>query len=85
MDIPRCDSANDFKSGKYITVAMGTDIVFYIWQHKDSDSDYVRYSTTGYIAGAAPTIPGEPSAGGNKGLAFFADGSTTKLMMTTYS
>jgi len=82
MDIPYCNNEGDWKDGKYITVTLGNTIVYYIWQHKDSDGDYDRYSTTGYVSGAAPHLPGEPSSGGDKGLAVMTDGS---LLMTTYS
>lgn len=82
MDIPYCDSSSDFKDGKYITVVEGQSILYYIWQHKDKDGDYDRYSTSGYIPGAAPHLPGEPSSGGDKGLAVMTDGS---LLMTTSS
>lgn len=82
MDIPWCDSANDFKGGKYITVTMDNVIRWYVWQHKDSDGDYVRCSSTGYVPGAAPKVPGEPSSGGKKGLSVMTDGS---LLMTIYS
>jgi hypothetical protein len=85
--IPWCSSWGDFRNNqndRYLTVMVDDQRRTYcIWQHRDTDGDFVRavddfrfHGTNDGLEGVpAPHIGGDASVGGNRRLIIRADGS----------
>ncbi|MBW4619335.1 MAG: hypothetical protein KME17_08250 [Cyanosarcina radialis HA8281-LM2] len=78
--IPWCDRADDFAGHHMEIQSEDKSLTYYIWQHLDTDGDFVRYSTDGFETPGKP-IPGNAGTGQSVLLTILANGS---LLMTHY-
>ena len=78
MWIPWCLSAGDFANDHFLTVGYENQVpVYWIWQERQADGDFIRYSTSGSYENPATRIPGSSAVTGNRdcGLTLNGDGS----------
>lgn len=66
--VPWCGSENEFLRRHIAIIDTSTEqVLFYIWQRRASDGDFVRASTVGF-EDPGPQIAGTPAPGRNRNL-----------------
>jgi hypothetical protein len=74
--VPWCPGPSDFIRRHIAVVDTSTErILFYIYQRRASDGDFVRASIVGF-EDPGPTIAGDPVPGGDRNLRVDASGVT---------
>jgi hypothetical protein len=72
--VPWCGSQNEFLSRHIAIIDTSTEtVLFYIWQRRASDGDFVRASPTGF-EDPGPQIAGQPEPRGDRNLRIDASG-----------
>ncbi len=63
--VPWCDSQRDFDNGHRILLTIQNQSNA-IWQSREADGDFLRYSANGHYRKGAPRIPGDSGVDGNR-------------------
>ncbi|WP_155127309.1 hypothetical protein [[Actinomadura] parvosata] len=77
--IPWCSKGSDFPA-HHIRITLG-GVIFFVWQHTDTDGNWVRLSTTGFTSSdippftPAPKFPGIAFEGGDRNIDVASDGT----------
>jgi hypothetical protein len=80
--VPWCTKGSDFPT-RHIRIT-GTGVTFSMWQHSDTDGNWVRLSTAGFTSSdippftPAPRFPGTAFEGGDRNIEV-ASGGTLRL------